>query len=183
MPGNPDVPLAWHIAFDAAAAREATGNGDLLVGINAHINRDLAFVMAASGLIRPDGMSGKPDYDKVNELLLLMTQPLAAELAARFDPDMEDGEESIADPASFQLIVGWPERAWRNAEDLASAATAEERELIAARIEHDAAAEGGLLVESTSYAPPLTTTKPRDDYCAVHHSDPPPEPYPFKVKW
>ncbi|WP_051399460.1 DUF5995 family protein [Haloechinothrix halophila] len=181
--GNPDVPLAWHIAFDAAAAREATGNGDLLVGINAHINRDLPFVMAASGLVRPDGTSGKPDYDKVNELLQLLTQPLAAELAARFDPDMDDGEESIADPTSFQLIVGWRERAWRNAEDLASASTAEERELIAARIEEDAAAEGALLLESNSYAPPLTTTKPRDDYCAEHHSDPPPEEYPFKIKW
>ncbi|GAA5105675.1 DUF5995 family protein [Haloechinothrix salitolerans] len=180
--GNPDVPLAWQIAFDAAAAREATGNGDLLVGINAHINRDLAFVMAASGLTRQDGTSGKPDYDKVNELLRVLTQPLAAELAARFDPDMDDGEESIADPASFQLIVGWRERAWRNAEDLASAATSEERELIAARIEEDAAAEGVLLLESNSYAPPLTTTKPRDDYCAEHKYDPPPKEYPFKVK-
>ncbi|MPY99931.1 MAG: hypothetical protein GEU97_18455 [Actinophytocola sp.] len=180
--GNPDVPLAWQLAFDDAATRKLTGNGDLLAGINAHINHDLAFVMAASGLIRPDGTSGKPDYDKVNELLLRLTGPLAAELAARFDPGMDDGEESIADPASFQLIVGWRERAWRNAEDLASASSNEERELIAQRIEYDAATEGALLVESNSYLPPLTTTTSRDNYCAAHKNDQPPVKYPFGVK-
>lgn len=115
-------------------------------------------------------------------LLNILTKPLSAELSARFDPDMADGENSLADPATFQLIVGWRDRAWRNAEDLASAATAEERELVATRIEENAAAEAALLLASNSYVPPLTTSTPRDEYCAVHHADPAPQPYPFPVK-
>ncbi|MPY79604.1 MAG: hypothetical protein GEV04_14220 [Actinophytocola sp.] len=177
-----EAPLAWQIAFDAAATSRITGTGDLLLGINAHINRDLPFVMAAAGLVRPDGMSGKPDYDKVNELLLRLTKPLTAELSARLDPSMANGDGSLADPASYQLIVGWRERAWRNAEDLVRARSDDERELVAQRIEKDAAAEAALLLASNSYAPPLTTTKPRDNHCAAHNADPPPQNYPFALK-
>lgn len=179
---DPTLPAAWQIAFDAAAAKRATGTGNLLLGINAHINRDLAFVMAASGLVRPDGKSGKPDYDKVNELLLMLTKPLTAELAARLDSSMASGDGSLADPASYQLIVGWRERAWRNAEALASAKTKEEWELTAARIEQDAAAEGALLLASNAYLPPLTTSQKRDAYCAENHFDPAPMSYPFSLK-
>src|ERR1700712_476102 len=58
------VPQAWLTAFDAARDKRVPGVGDLLLGMNAHINRDLPFVLAASGLVRPDGSSGKADYDK-----------------------------------------------------------------------------------------------------------------------
>lgn len=47
------VPTAWEIAFDAAERKLVSGSGDLLLGINAHINRDLAFVVAAAGLVNP----------------------------------------------------------------------------------------------------------------------------------
>lgn len=180
-PDHEAVP-AWELALDAAAARAATGSGDFTVGINAHINRDLAFVMAASGLVRPDGKSGKPDYDKVNELLNMLTSPLSAELSARLDPSMASGEGSLADPATFNLIVGWRERAWRNAEALASALTDVDRALVAERIEADALAEGAALLATSVYTPPLSDTTARDEYCAVHRYDAAPKPYPFAVK-
>lgn len=72
--------------------------------------------MAATGLVKPDGTSRKPDYDQINELLHRLTQPLSAEESRRFDPAMSSGDGSLADPATFQLIVGWREQAWRNAE-------------------------------------------------------------------
>ena len=49
--------------------KTVTGAGDLLLGMNAHINRDLAFVLAGTGLIHPDGSSSKADYDAVEEWL------------------------------------------------------------------------------------------------------------------
>ena len=49
--------------------------GDLLLGMNAHINRDLAFVLAATGLIGPDGSSRKHDYDAVEKWLYDATAP------------------------------------------------------------------------------------------------------------
>jgi hypothetical protein len=36
-----------------------TGSGDLLLGISAHVNRDLPFVLASLGLVAPDGTSRK----------------------------------------------------------------------------------------------------------------------------
>lgn len=172
---------AWEVALDAAKARTVTGTGDLILGINAHINRDLAFVMASTGLVNTSGQSGKPDYDKVNDLLYLLTGPLTAELAQRLDPSMASGDNSLADPATFQLIVGWRERAWRNAEDLLAAPSNVRRALVAERIEQDAAAEATLLLASTSN-PPGTTSAARDAYCAEHNDDAAPKAYPFESK-
>jgi hypothetical protein len=175
------APKAWQIAFDAAAANRATGSGDLLLGISGHINRDLAFVLAAAGLNGPDGSSRKPDMDRVNELLYLVSPPITAEEAHRFDDSMGRNDQGLSDPATFQTIVAWRERAWRNAEALVNAKSDEERELVAARIEATAAAEATLLLASNSYLPPLTTTQKRDKFCAANHSNPPPAQYPFAV--
>src|SRR5215208_6427837 len=41
------VPPAWRIAFDAARGRTVSGIGDLLLGINAHVQRDLPLVLYA----------------------------------------------------------------------------------------------------------------------------------------
>ena len=54
------VPQAWLIAFDSAAARRTTGSGDLLLGMSAHINRDLPFTLAAIGMVTPEGESRSP---------------------------------------------------------------------------------------------------------------------------
>lgn len=172
-------PGAWRIAFEAAETKRVNGNGDLLLGISAHINRDLPFVMAASGLVSPDGKSRKPDFDKVNELLYRISPALNAELAARFDPSMRNEDGGLTDPAIFQLILGWRERAWRNAEALVSAPTAAQRELVAQRIERTAESEAVLLLASSAYTPPLTGTEARDSHCATHYADVPPVPYPF----
>ena len=59
------VPQSWLTAFDAAKNKLVSGSGDLLLGMNAHINRDLPYVMAAVGLVAPDGSSRKVDYDAV----------------------------------------------------------------------------------------------------------------------
>ena len=40
------VSQAWQVAFRASAARSVRGMGDLLLGMNAHISRDLAHVVA-----------------------------------------------------------------------------------------------------------------------------------------
>src|SRR5437868_4692656 len=72
------VPQAWLTALDAAQSKRVTGTGDLLLGMNAHINRDLPYVMAAVGLVAPDGSSRKPDYDAVEAWLYDATAPLIA---------------------------------------------------------------------------------------------------------
>jgi hypothetical protein len=83
---------ARRIAFNAAKDAQVAGAGNLMLGINAHINRDLAFAMAAAGLVGPDGISHKPNFDKVNQLLNSVTVPLLTELSARFDPSMQGSD-------------------------------------------------------------------------------------------
>src|SRR6478672_8614773 len=84
------VPQAWLYAFDAAKNKTVTGNGDLLLGMSAHINRDLPFVVASVGTVALDGSSCKLDYDKVEQWLYSATEPMLAEAAQRYDSIFDD---------------------------------------------------------------------------------------------
>ncbi len=175
------VPEAWRIAFDASRDKRVSGSGSLLLSMNAHINRDLPFVLAGVGLVAPDGSSRKPDYDAVEQWLYTATEPLLAEVAARFDPAADDGGDpfGLSNLTLFQMVSGWRETAWRNAEALVSAPTPEARALVAASIEAEAVTAAKTLLETQSYVPPLTSSGPRDEWCAAHHDDAPPLPYDF----
>ena len=175
------VPKAWLIAFDDATNHKLTGSGDLLLGINAHVNRDLPFTLAAIGIVTPDGRSRKPDHDKVDQFLNMVVEPLLYEAAARLDPTVN----SIVTPYGvgytglFQTIQAWREDAWRNAELLVDAPTAAARAKVAQTIESNAAKEASTLAAANSYVPPVTTTDARDAYCAVFNAVAPPMPYAF----
>jgi hypothetical protein len=175
------VPQAWLTAFDAAANKKVSGSGDLLLGMNAHINRDLPYVMAAAGLVAPDGSSRKPDYDAVEAWLYDATAPLIAEFAARFDPSMDDAGDpfGISNWSLFQVVSAWRENAWRNAEALVSAPTPAARALVAANIESQANATAASIKSSMAYLPLLSSTTARDAFCAAHKGDVPPQPYAF----
>jgi Family of unknown function (DUF5995) len=84
------VPPAWAIAFRAADQRAVTAEGNILLGINAHVQRDLQFVLAALGLVAPDGSSRKPDHDRVDQFLNRVTDDVYREVAIRFDPTVDD---------------------------------------------------------------------------------------------
>ncbi len=162
------VPKAWRIAFDAARDRQVTGSGNLLLGMNAHVNRDLPFVLAAIGLVKPDGTSRKPDHDKVNVFLNRVVEPLIAEEAQRFDPTMDDAETpyGLSYTALMQLLVAWRETAWRNAERLVSAPDAAARAAVADDIEAYAASNARAFVTQYQYGP-LSSSARRDAYCAA----------------
>ena len=176
-----EVPEAWSIAFDAAAAQRVTGSGDLLLGMSAHVNRDLPLVLAAIGISTPDGQPRKPDHDKVDEFLNTVVQPLLTELAARLDSDVVHlvTPYGVGYTGLFQTLQAWRERAWRNAELLTNAPTAQVRAVVAQEIEVAAATEASSLALANTYVPPLTTSGPRNTFCARHNADPPPMSYAF----
>lgn len=175
------VPQAWLIALDNAGARRTTGTGDLLLGMNAHINRDLPFVLAAIGLATPDGQSRKPDHDKVDEFLNLVTEPMVLEEIARLDASIINltTPYGVGYTGLFQLIAAWRETAWHNAELLVAAPTPAARAIVAAQIETAAATEATALAAANLYLPPLITTATRDTFCAGHNGAAPPQPYAF----
>jgi hypothetical protein len=169
------VPPAWQVAFHAADQHAVSGSGDLLLGINAHVNRDLPFVLAALGLVNADGTSRKPDHDKVNLILNQVEPAILTAAARRFDPTIFD---PIVDPtgltptALFQMLEAWREQAWREAEQLVQAATQKERDEVANSIEQTALLNAQAIKTAYAYLPPLTSTTARDNYCEQHVNDP-----------
>ena len=148
------VSTSWQIAFDAADRQTVSGIGNLLLGMSAHVNRDLPMVLADIGLVKPDGSSRKPDHDKVNQFLNLVMEPLIDEVAARFDPTVDDSQidgTTLDEAAMLQMLVGWREQDWRNAEALVNAPTPAARALVQAEIERVAAIEANLIVVATGY--------------------------------
>jgi hypothetical protein len=163
------APPAWKMAFDAAQRRQVSAAGNLLLGLSAHVNRDLPFTLYAIGLVAPDGSSRKPDHDRVNRILNMVISPLIDEIAARYDPSVRVAPVgSLADFLEFQALPTWREEAWRNAELLASAPGPAARAVIAAAIEQSAATKAAALLTLTRYVPPLTTSAARDAYCSAH---------------
>ena len=167
------VPQAWMIALNSAAARSVSGEGDLLLGVNAHVQRDLPFVLAAIGLVKPDGTSRKPDHDLVNQILYAAYEPAITEAAQRFDPSVNFTLPAALQTPSyqtfFQAVEAWREIAWRNAERLVSAPDPASYALVAQSIEDYATSQAATIQASNAYLPPLTSTASRDAYCAVNH--------------
>ncbi len=155
------VAPAWQVAFEASDARRVTGTGSMLLGISAHINRDLPFVLAEIGLIAPDGTSRKADHNKVNEFLNRVA--FYAEARDRFDPTIQ-GEGA---PGGIHLVIGWREQAWRNAEALVSAPTPEARALVAQGIETAAYLEALNIRTATAYGL-FQSSAARDAHCAAN---------------
>jgi hypothetical protein len=166
------VPPAWRVALQAGRDRSVSGTGDLLLGMNAHVNRDLPFVLAEIGLVAPDGTSRKPDHDKINVMLNHVVQPLIAEEAARFDPSIETVRTpyGVGYTALMQLLVAWRESAWRAAERLVSAPDEASRARVAADIEAFAAQQAQTLRVTSAYLAPISNSTSRDEYCAAQRS-------------
>lgn len=150
------VPRAWQLAFAAADAKSVSGTGNILLGMSAHVNRDLPLVLAAIGLVKPDGSSRKPDHDKVNVFLNRVVAPLLAEAATRYDPTVGDTQihgSQLDEALLLQILAAWREQAFRKAELLVSAPTPAARALVEAEIERAAAIEANLIIVATAYTP------------------------------
>jgi hypothetical protein len=165
-----EVPPAWRIAFHAAGGKEVTSLGNMLLGMSAHINRDLPFVLNAIGLVSPQGVSRKADHDRVNAILAVVNRYALYEVSLRYDPTAGDGHaaNTTMDSKSLQnLVTRWREQAWANAELLARARTPAQRLQVATAIETQAAATARSLRTSYRHGPGDDVAA-RDAFCAAH---------------
>jgi hypothetical protein len=165
------VPQAWQIAFSAAATHQVSGIGNILLGVNAHIRRDLPFVLYRIGLTEDDGSSLKPDHDKVNQILEAAFASAIDDASAHLDPSVNPNfPPALASwgfATEFQAVEVWREEAYRNAEALAAAPDDAARALISQQIEDNAAASATAIRDATLYAP-LSSSASRDAYCAAN---------------
>jgi hypothetical protein len=158
------VPEAWRIAFEAAGSADLNATQDMLLGINAHVQNDMPFVLAALGLRTRAGASRKEDHDAVNEVLDRSYPDVVAAVRDRFDPQvgLTNSESTpVDDVAGLELVKGWRELVWRNAERLVNAEDAAQRRQVAQQIQANAAnwARGIAAVEQEGYR------GTRDAYC------------------
>jgi Family of unknown function (DUF5995) len=163
--GEP-VPEAWRIAFQAAASGDKAGVQDMLLGINAHVQNDMPFVLASMGLRTKGGRSRKPDHDFTNGTLNRGYERVVAAVRQRYDPAMDLSNSPLIpldDLAGLELTRVWREVVWRNAERLLNADTAAQRTRVAESIEQYAAINARLI--AAAGLPGYGAT--RDAYCAA----------------
>jgi hypothetical protein len=140
--GN-SVPPAWQIALDTAQSSDVNGAQDMLLGINAHVQNDMPFVLAALGQRTRSGTSRKPDHDKMNEILDAAYERVVRQIEDRFDPILAttNARWTFADDyAGLEMVKQWRENVWRNAERLLAAKTTAEQRQVADQIHEYAAA-------------------------------------------
>ena len=161
------VPVAWQMAWDAGRDRSVSGLGNLLMSMNAHINRDMPYMLESTGLVKPDGSTRKPDHDRGNPILNTLYDDVIAELTARFDETVDDyGVPGFAadDTALVQTLQGWREGVWRNAERLAQATTPDQRQQVSDSIESYALAQARLIRQFTT----TPSSVARDAHCLAY---------------
>jgi hypothetical protein len=162
------VPEAWRIAFQAADHGTVSVLGDILLGMNAHISRDLPFALARTGLREPNGQSGEPDFNRVNALLGSVTPASLADESKRYGPTLTTSvlEPARLYPASLQqLLSAWRSDSWQNAQRLIAARTPADRAAVARSIERGAAGRARLIAAVTSNLVTGPSAAVRDAYC------------------
>jgi hypothetical protein len=160
-----EVPPAWQIALDTAASGDAQGVTDMLLGINAHVQNDMPFMLAAITLRDAKGRSRKDDHDRENRILDDAYDEVVARIARRYDPLVEQETTGLY-PASdyvMEMVKVWREGVWRNAERLVNAKSDQEREMVAESIHQQAATSARFIVALTPGPPGYRAQ--RDAYC------------------
>jgi hypothetical protein len=167
--GEP-VAGAWRIAFGTARSGNVNAAQDMLLGINAHVQNDMPFVLAYLGLRAPSGQSRKRDHDAMNQVLKRAYAPVVRAVARRYDKRVTLTNSDLTpvdDLGGLELVRTWREQVWRNAERLVNARSDAERKEIARQIEANAAAWARLI--ATPEQPGYRAQ--RDAYCRAQRAN------------
>jgi hypothetical protein len=145
--GQPVV-KAWRIAFDAARAGAALVSQDLLLGINAHINHDLALALE-NVAIDPDREDRLADHTAVNEVLRSLTDAVSERISQLYAPGLTVVDACAGtldeDVSNFSLSIA-RENAWEAAVALANARSELERRAIRRLLDVRASAVARLIL-------------------------------------
>jgi hypothetical protein len=164
--GQPVAP-AWRIAFNAAKRRATTATQDMLLGINAHVQNDMPFLIASLGVRTADGRTRKPDHDAINATLNRAYERVVTAIRTRYDPLVGLSNPPIVpadDIAGLEMVRVWRELVWRNAERLLNAKSDVQRARVTRQIQLNA----GAWAKAIAIPPVPGATQIRDTYCAEH---------------
>ncbi|MEA2348907.1 MAG: hypothetical protein QOG62_2694 [Thermoleophilaceae bacterium] len=159
------VAPAWALSLQAADDHSMTGLGDLILGISAHVNNDMPFMLAATGLRDANGRSHKRDHDRFNRNLSDSFDDVLEDVARRYDPlaNVDVPGTELEKTAIYQLLALWREAVWRNAERLENARSNHEREQVAQSIQEYAVNQSRLVMPF--FKASANAAAARDGYC------------------
>jgi hypothetical protein len=165
------VSPAWQIAFETAREGDANAAQDMLLGINAHVQNDMPFVIAALNTKTPGGVSRKPDHDKENEVLAAAYQRVVDAVERRYDPSVgatnPDGVP-VDDVAGLEIVKRWRQEVWRNAGRLIAT---RKRPAAHAAVVEDIEENAANWAEAIASGEAPGYRASRDAYCAGHNPD------------
>ena len=111
----------WQVAFEAAERGDCLVAQDAVLGINAHVNYDLALALSLVG-VDPDREAKYADHCAVNDVLRQLVDEVQDRLAARYAPGIATVDESLGrfdEVLSYVALAEGRDSAWRTAVALA----------------------------------------------------------------
>ena len=116
------LPDPWQVAFETAARGDALVVQDVVLGINAHVNYDLALALHRVG-VGPDRRARYADHCAVNAVLRSLVDEVQDRIAEYYAPGVAALDESLGrfdeGVSMFSLAEG-RDSAWRSAVALSS---------------------------------------------------------------
>ncbi|MCC5940756.1 MAG: hypothetical protein JJU37_04375 [Balneolaceae bacterium] len=152
------VPKSWFIAFETAKRDEGLIIQHLILGINAHINHDLAISLYDVG-IDPGRSDKYHDHTEINNILQRSTERLKREVSTKYAPilarlDRKTGQ--ISDDVTNFSIPKAREHAWIFAVALSNAKSGTERTILRKALDEQAAVLARLIMASPTKDPRFT---------------------------
>lgn len=151
------VPKSWRIAFDAAGAGGGLVIQHLVLGINAHINHDLALALHVVG-VDDDRPKRYADHTLVNDILETATAELKREVSSLYAPLLERVDwiaGRLDDDLTRFSIPRAREHAWTFAVAISAARNAGERALLTRGLDEQAAVLARLILAPPTRHPLL----------------------------
>ncbi len=152
------VPKSWFIAFESAKRGEGFIIQHLILGINAHINHDLAISLFDVG-IDPGRSDKYHDHTRVNNILQSATKHLKREVFTKYAPILERLDHStgqISDDVTNFSIPKAREHAWTFAMALTNAKSPAERTILRRALDEQAGVLARLIMASPTKNPRIT---------------------------
>ena len=111
----------WQVAFESAARGDCLVAQDAVLGINAHVNYDLALALSLVG-VDPDRETKYADHCAVNDVLGRLVDDVQDRLADRYAPGISHVDESLGrldEALAYVALAEGRDSAWRVAVALA----------------------------------------------------------------
>lgn len=140
------APPAWAFAFEQAKRRRTFVLQDILLGMNAHINNDLALVVwellvgEGDAKDRERSIRRRFDHDQINRVLELVIPGVEREVASHYGRGIKPLSWVLGDLDEALTLFGlitYRDKVWQNAQFLV-AASEQERPTVIHWIEQDA---------------------------------------------